>query len=357
MVVIPGHSEYWTENARRNFDKFIDHGGSGLVLSGNAMFRKVEYDDPENPTLLKFSPRRQFTNASLGYPTWESIGADFKHGGNGSKFPTSQAINTPYGGYKMLDVSKPYLAGTGLEVGDVMENPTVEWDGVPFTSLDPVTGPVIDTELLGFEEISLIGFDNASYGGMVETVGTWIDFKKTKESGRIINVGSMSWTADGVGRDLKRQVTRNMIDYLLIDQVDFDEDNGLTGADIDLLRNEMHAESPRIRFDLSEDGIVNEVDFNRLLGEYAQTTMGDANLDRRVDFRDFILLAKKFNHPSGWNGGDFDGNRVADFRDFLLLATNFSNEPLRTESIPEPSGFCLAMFAVAVLSHVKRSRR
>ena len=195
LIVIPGHSEYWTENARRNFDKFVDNGGSALVLAGNNMYRAVEYDDPQNPTELKFSPRHTFSHSKFDYPIWESLGVDFLSGGYGAEFRNHRDyINNPYDGWKLLDVTPSYFDGTNLEAGDIIHNPTIEYDGVPFTSVDPITGPVVDEELMGFHRFDLIAFDNTYISGR-NTAGAWVDFHKTADSGRVIQrgIGDVEW--------------------------------------------------------------------------------------------------------------------------------------------------------------------
>ena len=55
------------------------------------------------------------------------------------------------------------------------------------------------------------------------------------------------------------------------------------------------------------------------------TLLGDANLDGKVDFNDFNLLAANFGRTgTEWSTGDFNGDGVTNFADFNLLASNFS---------------------------------
>ena len=60
-----------------------------------------------------------------------------------------------------------------------------------------------------------------------------------------------------------------------------------------------------------------------LIDEVLKVKRGDTNLDGRVDFTDFLVLADGFGKESGWAGGNFDLNGRIDFGDFLLLADNF----------------------------------
>ncbi|MDB5326746.1 MAG: Carbohydrate binding family 6 [Phycisphaerales bacterium] len=51
---------------------------------------------------------------------------------------------------------------------------------------------------------------------------------------------------------------------------------------------------------------------------------GDATLDGKVDFNDFLSLQNHFNAANaGFVGGDFDYSGTADFNDFLILQNNF----------------------------------
>lgn len=45
VVVINGHSEYWSREAYQAVDTFLDSGGAAVVMSGNTMFWRVSYDD------------------------------------------------------------------------------------------------------------------------------------------------------------------------------------------------------------------------------------------------------------------------------------------------------------------------
>jgi len=45
VLIINGHSEYWSIDAYEGVDRFLRNGGSVIVLSGNTMFWRVSYDD------------------------------------------------------------------------------------------------------------------------------------------------------------------------------------------------------------------------------------------------------------------------------------------------------------------------
>lgn len=102
---------------------------------------------------------------------------------------------------------------------------------------------------------------------------------------------------------------------------DFTNDDTIDANDIDLLFDEMANVTNRGNFDLNQDGLVDAGDVDELVRNILHTQFGDANLDRRVDTDDFMLLAAKFGSTTGvgWGSGDFDGDGVVSFRDFVLL--------------------------------------
>jgi hypothetical protein len=54
--------------------------------------------------------------------------------------------------------------------------------------------------------------------------------------------------------------------------------------------------------------------------------VGDANLDGKVNFTDFQLLAASFNQTgTSWDQGDFNYAGKTNFTDFQLLAANFND--------------------------------
>ena len=60
--------------------------------------------------------------------------------------------------------------------------------------------------------------------------------------------------------------------------------------------------------------------------DFTVTVAGDVNLDYRVDFSDFAIVAANFGLEGGWSSGDFDDDNKVGFTDFLLLAHNWNAE-------------------------------
>jgi hypothetical protein len=226
LLMVIGHSEYWSRTARENLDAFVSRGGNALFLSGNNMWFQVRYSedrsqmicykslsDPIADPLLKTI---NWPDPSLEYPVMSSIGADFNHGGYGDKYP-----DLSWKGYRILTLSPAIFRGVDIAVGDVLALPTAEYDGAAIVN-DPVTAgvPQLDHAALGAYKAEIIGYDYCLSGpGGVNEVATWVALQRSSTSGVIINCASTDWcSVNGVGGTdgaKIQQITRNMVDALV----------------------------------------------------------------------------------------------------------------------------------------------
>jgi len=80
---------------------------------------------------------------------------------------------------------------------------------------------------------------------------------------------------------------------------------------------------------------------------------GDANLDGRCDFSDYLVLESNFGGTGkAWNHGDFDSDGDVDFKDYLALESNFGT----VASVPEPISMSVLLAgAMAILRPRRRS--
>lgn len=216
LLMIVGHSEYWTLEARKNFDRFVDEGKNALVLSGNTMWWQVRYNqaqhqligyknypDPEPNVRLRTV---NWSQTELGYPIVSSIGADFVHAGYGLK------QDSGWDGYKIVSPQSPLLKGVKIKKGEVLKLSSDENDGAPLSGFS--NQPIIDNGQLRFEKIELIGYDSTFR--INPGVATWIAFQKTKKSGVVINTASTDWCSHrGMGSNDVKRITQNMIGKLL----------------------------------------------------------------------------------------------------------------------------------------------
>lgn len=223
MLLVPGHSEYWTRKARRNFDDFILRGGHALILSGNTMWWQVRYSpagdklicyrdslsDPEPDPLLKTI---NWNKPSLQYPILSSLCSDFSYGGFGQK------ADEGWDGWKIVLPESPLLTNTGLKKGDILPLASREMDGAPITGFDADGFPIINRQLLNVYKFELIGFDKGSRMDK-QTVGTFMVFQRTAISGTIVHGASTDWCGlGGMGSTSPtrlQQITRNAIDLML----------------------------------------------------------------------------------------------------------------------------------------------
>lgn len=220
LIIIPGHSEYWTLAARKNFDAFIREGKPALILSGNTMWWQVRYeanktqlvcyrsaeDDPiKNPKLKTIN----WNDRKLEYPILNSIGVDFSLGGFGQK------QDLGWNGYKVVNGDSPLLQGLGLNTGDILPLSSDEYDGTLVTGFAGRYHPVPDKASLGFDKLEIIGYDS-TFRLDKQLMATWIVMKKSKTSGVIINTASTDWCSSrGIWNPSIQQITLTMIQRLL----------------------------------------------------------------------------------------------------------------------------------------------
>ena len=220
LLIIPGHSEYWTRKARRNFDKFVGEGNNALILSGNSMWWQVRYNNEKNQLIcyknalydnaVDSLKTINWTEALLNYSVINSIGVDFNHGGYGLK------DDNGWDGYKIVNPSSPLLKDCGFEYGQILKLPSLEYDGtlVDFSS-DSTEVKLKDTNQ--FYRAELIGYDLSFR--VNETIGTWVIIQHKQNSGVIINTASTDWRSEvgmtGKSSNIIKKITLNMIELLL----------------------------------------------------------------------------------------------------------------------------------------------
>ena len=136
---------------------------------------------------------------------------------------------------------------------------------------------------------------------------------------------------------------------------DFDDDGALTSGDIDLLSAAVAEATHPKEFDVTGDGLATEHDREIWIRELAMTLPGDANLDGKVQFDDFLALSANFGQSGGWNEGDANGSGNVDFADFVLLSSNYQPSNATSAAVPEPSTFLLGLTAWSI-SLLRRRR-
>jgi hypothetical protein len=228
LIIVPGHSEYWSRNARENFDEFILNGNDAIILSGNNMWWQIRYEndgnvlvcykdydlDPIEDLLLKTI---NWHRPQLEYPILSSIGCDFSNGGYGLKYDDGG-----WDGYKIVLPKSPIFQGLNLDFEQIISIPTVEYDSSPVLSTSDNGIPQVNLE--HFYKYNLLGYDKAYRGP--NKYGTFIIMQKTEESGIIINTASTDWCNRGLMEKdslIIKQITLNMISLLKSNEEVFSE--------------------------------------------------------------------------------------------------------------------------------------
>ena len=112
---------------------------------------------------------------------------------------------------------------------------------------------------------------------------------------------------------------------------DLNGDQLFDAQDIDALVNAIRAESTDDIFDINRDGAVTRADFEAYQKPgKANFIAGDLNLDRDVNFVDFLALSANFGKAGGWAEGDVTGDGNVGFADFLALSDNFGRSSTRS---------------------------
>lgn len=223
IISIIGHSEYWTFEARNNFDRFVDNGGHAIILSGNVMWWQVRYSEDKTKLICYKSDANKdpvknlqlvttnWNDPSLNYPIISSIGADFENGGYGLE------KDNGWDGFKIVTPSSPLLEGTGVKKGDVLSLPSLECDGTPLAGYDNEGYPIADNNKVTAHKLEIVAFDRTFRYG--ETAATFIVMQKAPSSGFIVNTATTGWCSEtgmgGKSGEHIKQITFNAVDKLL----------------------------------------------------------------------------------------------------------------------------------------------
>jgi hypothetical protein len=226
VVVIIGHSEYWTLGARRNIQAFSAGGGHIAILAGNTMWFQVRLDTAQRTiTVYKDKDLDPETgrNNSIVTVNWFDApvfnpenfitGESFRYGGYANKQPDPSftvlplAQRTPY---TVADPDSWVFAGANLKRGDKIAKAVggVEVDGVLYNcSADglPSTVDGSDGTPLNFHVLATIPA-TAGHG----VIGYYVN----AAGGVVFNIGTRNW-GDGLDDPVVQLITRNVLTRLV----------------------------------------------------------------------------------------------------------------------------------------------
>ena len=223
LLVVVGHSEYWSRPMRDAFDAFVARGGHALVLSGNTawwqarldpaagtltVYREWDADPVVDPALKTV----EWDDPRLARPILPSFGLTFPLGGYGGQ------PDAGWDAFRLLPAfaRSPLAAGVALRTDSLLRLPTREFDGPPTRGTDGRGHPVADTA--GFHRYALLGYDRGSRFGR-PTVAGFVAFQRTAASGVVVHAGSTDWAGargfDGADSAAVRRITQNALRGLL----------------------------------------------------------------------------------------------------------------------------------------------
>lgn len=204
LLIVIGHSEYWTREARQVFDAFVSRGGHVIVASGNTMWWQVRYansgrqmvcyknydqkfgKDPVTDPLLE---TQNWLSARLKYSIVDSIGGDFRYGGYGSR---RTGLKVEGKGLRVFDPRHPLFAGQGLDRCTSLDFGGVgEYDGAPIAGLDARGLPVAAATPSG-SRLQIVAYEWTRHSGA--TLATAHLYQPQANGGVIFHLGAAEAT-------------------------------------------------------------------------------------------------------------------------------------------------------------------
>ena len=201
VVIIAGHSEYWTHDMRRRMKEFITDGGRFMNLSGNTMWWQVRYED-DGRTLVGYknwqedpekAPELSTDNPGQ-YPILDSplslIGLYWPYGGYpGEGGDGYYAANADHWVFAGTGVVENQLIGDGPGVESSLHDK--ESDGMPFNcaadgaallgppgsagtpaNFTPLGITTVSSHIRGSDSFALMGITTRPGGGALFAAGT-----------------------------------------------------------------------------------------------------------------------------------------------------------------------------------------
>ena len=225
VVIIAGHSEYWTYDMRQRVKSYINDGGRFMNLSGNTMWWQVRFED-NGRTMVGYKAWRKDPEKSASLSTdmnWDRPIFD-------SSF-TITGLHWPYGGYpggkgngyNAINADHWIYDGTGLAENQLFgKGPTVdtsihdkESDGLAFNcAADGATllGPIAGTGTPG--NFTILGLVPVKSKQRTLNGVAMMGLYTTPTGGAVFSAGTTGWVL-GLQQPAVDRITRNVMDRFL----------------------------------------------------------------------------------------------------------------------------------------------
>ena len=222
-LLIVGHSEYWSLNARRNLEAYSRSGGHLAVFGANTMWWQVRTNlQSRQMTVYKDAALDPMTGVNdelvtTNFHDWPVfnyentiLGASFANAGYVNRLNSVDRLpleqRTPY---RVRNAGHWAFAGTGLGNGAAMGRSVgaIEVDGALFNTLP--TGEVVvegsDGTPLSYEVLATLP---ASFG--YATIGMYVN----QQGAAVFNGAARDWAYGLAADPVIQQMTRNVLDRL-----------------------------------------------------------------------------------------------------------------------------------------------
>lgn len=222
VLVIPGHSEYWTAAARNTVEQFSGRGGHIAILNGNTMWWQVRLEQqgrlilaykgyPVDPAVNTPFFSTHFFSDPVNEPENRLIGTSYRNGGFANRVSEDSNEMKPVEErtpWTVTDSSHWIFNGTGLQEGDTFGQETtgLEVDGVIFNcdANGKILGPEGSDETPLNYEILAITPASEGWG----TMGLLVH----PSGGAVFNAATNSWNWALASNATVRMITRNVLD-------------------------------------------------------------------------------------------------------------------------------------------------
>ena len=225
VVVIAGHSEYWTWNMRQRVKAYVAGGGRFLNLSGNTMWWQVRFEN-NGRTMVGYKSwladpvqtREGATDENWDYPIFDSsflfTGLHWPYGGYpGAKGNGYYVVNADHWVYAGTGLAEDALFGKGPSLETSIHDK--ESDGLAFNcGVDgsSILGPIVGTgtpanfTILGLAPVNshIRSMDSVAVMGIYTT----------PSGGAVFSAGTTGWVR-GLDQPAVDRITRNILDRFL----------------------------------------------------------------------------------------------------------------------------------------------
>lgn len=231
VVIIAGHSEYWTWTMRERMKDFITGGGRLINLSGNTMWWQVRYED-DGRTMVGYKDYRSDpatvpqaeTDYPWDYPIFDAeysvIGISYHKGG----LPGEGGLtyDNGYAGYAVHNANHWVFEGTNVKDQDIIGRTASikttifdkEADGTSFnceTDGRTIRGPQINMGTP--ENFTILGIGPVARGRLIG-FGVFGIYTNV-QGGAVFSAGTTGWT-HGLGIDsVVTGITHNVLTRFL----------------------------------------------------------------------------------------------------------------------------------------------